>query len=444
MILTILGAAGVRTPLIYREILRRYKHLLISELRLMDIDEKHLSLIRAVIEADQGGKPTSFQTIYTTDARQALKDADYVITTYRVGQAESRVIDEKVAISAGCIGQETTGAGGFAMGLRTIPVLSDYVSIMKDVCPEAWLINFANPSGMLTEAIRNYLNFPRAVGICDGPSSMLQYIAHHMHVPPNLIHGRYFGLNHLGWFASIEFMGKDIQPDLIRGLAKDPESSPLSISPAVILQLGMLPNEYLSYYYQRAELVEKQRMAAQTRGEEVLRMNAAFFTETDRLLTADDRKSIPAAYTRYTRSRNQAHQRGDVSQNGEMDNGYAELALDLLEALENNQKASLILNVPNQGAIPGMEPADIVEVSTMVKSGTLNPERLENIPRHSLALMQQIKSFEKLTIEAALEKSYDKAVFALTTHPLVGDHQLARRILDGYIQQHGSYFPALR
>lgn len=444
MILTILGAAGVRTPLIVREILRRQKNLHIQELRLMDIDEHHLALIQAIIHSDPTLKPSSLRMIFTTDTTAALKGADYVITTFRVGQVEARVIDETVAIESGCIGQETTGAGGFAMGLRTIPVMRETIHIMKEVCPDAWLINFANPSGMLTEAIRNHLDYKKAVGICDGPSSMIQYIARHLHVPEKMLHGHYFGLNHLGWFSSIDIMGKDIQPELLRKLSQKPEQSPLSVSLDIVLQLGMIPNEYLAYYYHRSRLSLMQQRSPLTRGQEVLQMNTALFTEIDRLVSSADHTQLFTTYQRYTQLRNQAHQRKDSASDQGMENGYAELALDLLEALEGNKRTSLILNIPNDGAIPGMSSTDIVEVTTQIMNGELIPEVMQPIPLHCLALLQQIKSFEKLTIEAALEGSYDKALFALTIHPLVGDHDLAKRILDGYVLRHGPYFPLLR
>jgi len=444
MILTLLGAAGVRTPLIVREILHRQKNLRIHELRLMDINKQHLALIQAIIQSDPSPKHTSFRILFTTDLSAALKDADYVITTFRVGQMEARIIDETVAIEAGCIGQETTGAGGFAMGLRTIPVLRNIIQIMNKVCPNAWLINFANPSGMLTEAIRNHLGFVKAVGICDGPSSMIQYIARSLHVPENILQGHYFGLNHLGWFSSIELLGKDIQPELLKKLSQKPEASPLSVSLDIVLQMGLIPNEYLSYYYHRSRLAQAQQRSALTRGQEVLQMNTAFFTEIDRLVTSENYSLLTSTYQQYTQHRNQAHQRTGSSDDKSIDNGYAELALNLLEALEGNKRTSLILNIQNDGAIPEMQSTDIVEISTQIIDGGLIPEKMQNIPRHCLALMQQVKSFEKLTIEAALEGSYGKALLALTIHPLVGDHDLARRILDAYIQRHGSYFPPLR
>ncbi len=174
MKLAILGAAGVRTPLIIEEIIRRQHQLHIHELSLMDIDQERLDLISAItipLEAvPEVSSPSTAQPMRST----ALKGADYVITTFRVGGIESRVIDERVALDLGLLGQETTGPGGFAMGLRSIPVLLHYVNLMKEHCPNAWLINFANPSGMMTEAVRSIGKWQRAVGICDGPSSMLE------------------------------------------------------------------------------------------------------------------------------------------------------------------------------------------------------------------------------------------------------------------------------
>ncbi len=167
MKLAILGAAGVRTPLVLKSIAAFRSQIGLTELALMDIDGERLDLIAALSAPLEHGNDLRFSITRTTDARAALGGADFVITTFRVGGTESRVIDERVPLNHGVLGQETTGPGGFAMAMRTIPVLFDYIQLMREVCPNAWLINFANPAGLLAEAITRVAGWRRAVGICD-------------------------------------------------------------------------------------------------------------------------------------------------------------------------------------------------------------------------------------------------------------------------------------
>ncbi len=249
MKLTIIGAAGVRTPLIIDEIINRQDRIGITELCLMDIDSERLELIAAVTAAGESSNRLRFSINRTTDAIKALSGADYVITTFRVGGIESRVIDERVPLDLGIIGQETTGPGGFAMGLRSIPVLADYARLMQQYCPDAWLINFANPSGMMTEALQNYIHFDKAIGICDGPTGVINVAAQVLGVSANEIYAEYFGLNHLGWFKSINTGQVDRQPELIQMLVSAGGVPGLDIDPGLIASLKMIPNEYLFYYY---------------------------------------------------------------------------------------------------------------------------------------------------------------------------------------------------
>ncbi len=255
MKLSIIGAAGVRTPLIIDEIINRQNRLGITELCLMDVDSEHLELISVVAAAGESKKHLNFKITQTIDSREALTGADYVITTFRVGGIESRIIDELVPLNLGVIGQETTGPGGFAMGIRSIPVLVEYAKQMIQYCPDAWLINFANPSGMMTEAIRNHVHFDKVIGICDGPTSTLNVIAQVLQIPQQEIFAEYFGLNHLGWFKSILVDQIDRQPELIQMILELGKVPGLDIDPKVISSLAMIPNEYLYYYYHSKEAV---------------------------------------------------------------------------------------------------------------------------------------------------------------------------------------------
>ena len=174
----------------------------------MDIDAERLEVIGSLTNLLE--KDAHFKITRTTEPRLALQGADFVITTFRVGGIASRVIDEQAPLKRGILGQETTGAGGFAMGMRSIPVLLDYVHQMRELCPQAWLINFANPAGMLTEALGRAAHWERAVGICDAPSSMQRVAAAVLGVPRDEVYLDYFGLNHLGWVRSVRARWKGL------------------------------------------------------------------------------------------------------------------------------------------------------------------------------------------------------------------------------------------
>jgi 6-phospho-beta-glucosidase len=273
MKITIIGAAGVRTPLILRSIIARQDMLGLHELALMDIDGERLELIGALTYPIERSPDTRFQILRTTDSREALKDADFVITTFRVGGMESRVIDERVPLNHGLLGQETTGAGGFAMGIRSIPVLLDYVNQMGELCPKAWLINFANPAGMLTEAVIRQSGWRKVVGICDGPASMQLVIAALLQTKPEDIYLDYCGLNHLGWMKRILINNRDLMPEILEYIKSTGNVPGLPFDAEFITSLNMIPNEYLYYYYYSNQAVNNIINAGESRGEQIVNLN---------------------------------------------------------------------------------------------------------------------------------------------------------------------------
>jgi 6-phospho-beta-glucosidase len=455
----ILGAAGVRTPLIIRAFITRQDRLGLDELVLMDIDGPRLELMAALTAPIEQANPLRFKLTRTTDARAALAGADFVITTFRVGDMAARAVDERVALDHGVLGQETTGPGGYAMGLRTIPVLFAYLDLMREVCPDAWLINFANPAGMLAEAVINHGNWPRAVGICDAPVSMLRGAAMFLRVPPDEVYLDYFGLNHLGWARGVWHRGRDRLPELIEMFAQSGVEIPgFPFSAGLIQTLGMLPNDYLYYYYSD-DAVANLRRAGRTRGEQLLALNAALFTDLERARADEDFEAMQDIFERYHRERGASYFVAETGGKGSHDlthlsreqleamgdEGYAGVALNTMEALAGvtNTPKTLILNVANRGAVAGMREDDVVETVCWVGAGTVRPLAVGEVPDHALGLMKQVKGYERLTVEAALTGRYEAALAALALHPLVPTHATAKAILDEYIQRHGALLPRL-
>ena len=385
MKITIIGGAGLRTPIIIKAILARQNRLNIHELVLMDIDEERLELIGAITSPIENSPNTKFQITRTTDPIIALKDADFVITTFRVGGIESRIIDERVPLNHGILGQETTGPGGFAMGLRSIPVILEYVNLMRDLCPNAWLINFANPAGMLTEAVIRRSGWRRVVGICDGPSSMKLVISALLNANPEDVYLDYFGLNHLGWIKRIIYQNRDYLPDLIEQLKSSKEIPGLPFDPELIINLGMIPNEYLYYYYYGHQAVNNILKAGVSRGEQIVKINLSLLDELKQNYTMQNFSGMQNAYQLYLHRRSDSYMVNETGKTHDLsalepdivetlsDEGYAGVALNLIEALGSEKPIVQILNVPNNGSINNLDEKDVVEIPALVMHDQIQP-----------------------------------------------------------------------
>jgi 6-phospho-beta-glucosidase len=458
--LTFIGAGGVRTPLVIESVLAFQSRIPLSELCLMDIDAERLQLIRMVSEIRLQNVQPDFKLVWTTNAEEAIKDSDFIVTTLRQGGIASRVIDEQVPLKYGVLGQETTGPGGFAMAMRTIPVVLEYLELIRKLAPEAWLLNFSNPAGIITEAITRVEGYERTVGICDNPSAMERDIAAHYSVPLSHIFFEYYGLNHLGWMSGIYLEGKNHVPELIQEITD--HSVPwhwLPFHPDLIQALGVIPNEYLLFYYYTQRAVENLLKAGQSRAQQI----QPFVDELyDSLKLILDEGSDPVrtmnAYEHYEDQRHgtymtletgEAHQKDEIKVEKDFmeiaAEGYSGVMLRLIEGLtQKGESARIILNVPNRGALTDMADDDVVEVTCYVGDGLVRPFAMGRIPDHALGLMKRVKAYERLTIQAVVERSYALAVKALALHPVVPSYETAKLILDDYIEQHGKYFPELR
>jgi len=455
MKIAIIGAAGLRTPIILQSILARQDQLQLHDLSLMDIDDDHLELIRGLTRLVEKSSERKFELTYTTDAESALKNADFVITTFRVGGIESRAIDERIPLQYGILGQETTGPGGFAMGMRSIPVILDYVQQMNELCPDAWLVNFANPAGMLTEAVIRHTGWKRVVGICDAPESMRLVIAAFLGINPENIHLDYFGLNHLGWIRRILHQSHDYLGDIL-DLGKSTRKLPgLPFDIELILDLQLIPNEYLFYYYHSKQAVENILSAGVSRGEQIAILNTRLFSDLRQKFDLGDFDGMLSAYHSYIHQRGDTYMFAETGKSHDLSmidpnilkslevEGYAGVALNLIEALIGGKSTVQYLNIANRGAILGMDELDVVEIPALVSHDNIQPLAVGTIPDYCFGLIKQVKSYEHLAIEAAHENSYQKALLALTIHPLVGDFYKAKLILNDYIKQHASFFPKL-
>ena len=322
MKIAILGAGGVRTPLIVGAMTRRAARLGLTELALMDVDAERLDIIGMLAQAQQNAQDVHpgeipaapFRIVRTTDVRTALAGADFVITTFRVGGIASRVVDERVPLRFGVLGQETTGPGGFAMAMRTIPVLLDYLTTMREVCPDAWLINFANPAGLLAEAAITAGGWTRTVGICDAPEGMRRVAAALFGLTPDELYLDYFGLNHLGWVRGAFQGGRDLLPRFMVMLRVADGVPGLPFDAAFIASLGMIPNEYLYYYYHSREAVNNILHDKITRGEQIAGWNALLFDDLKSLRDAGDPNGMRRTYQAYLEQRGGTYMASETGQ----------------------------------------------------------------------------------------------------------------------------------
>lgn len=456
MKLALIGGAGVRTPSMIYDLIRKQQEIPIRELCIHDISQEKIETIGAIVKhlVQQYGSP--FKVEVTTDFAQAVRGADFIYTAIRVGGEEGRAIDERVALRYGVLGQETTGPGGFAMALRTIPVMLDYAAIIEKEAPNAWVVNFTNPAGLITEALTKYTNL-KIIGICDAPSALKLDIAKFLDEAPDQIHLNYVGLNHLGWVNRIMVRGSDRLPEIIDNYETFTACCPhmACFSPALIKQLRMLPNEYLYYYYYREQAVDYILNSPRTRGEQIVELNKNLMARLAEKLRQGGMKEALDLYTGTMAERQNSYmsaetgnagaphaQQRDLAGADPLENeGYAGLALSILSAIYNNRKTSLILNVPNRGAIQGLLDDDVVEVPCLLDANGPVPLNVGAIPEAANGLIQSVKQYERYTVSAAVHGSYEDAMMALTVHPLVLSQTLARNILDDYLQQHRQYLP---
>jgi len=434
MKLTIVGGGGFRVPLVYGALLEKAERLGLAEVVLHDVDVARLERIAPVLEglAAEHGARLPFRT--TSVLEDAIEGADYVFCAIRVGQLEGRVVDESVPLGLGVLGQETTGPGGICFALRTIPVMVALAQTIAERAPAAWLINFTNPAGMVTEAVQQVLG-ERAVGICDSPSGLCRRVAGALGREPGELWFDYFGLNHLGWLKGVRDRREELLPALLDDDARLAGLEEGRLFGADWLRaLQMIPNEYLYYFYYAADTVNAIRESPASRG--------AFLLEQQRAFYAEDGQDPAAALatwraTRHDRERSyMAEARSAAGDGSEHDidanAGYESEAMAVLEAMALNTRAVLILNVANRSSLPVLDGRAVVEVPAVVGRAGPVPLAVGDVPADAGALVALMKEVERTTIDAALTGSSALAIKALALHPLVPSVTTARAIFAGY------------
>ncbi|MFF7881090.1 6-phospho-beta-glucosidase [Streptomyces sp. NPDC007896] len=438
MKLTILGGGGFRVPLVYGALLGDRAEGRVTHVVLHDVDAGRLTAVARVLAEQAKDLPDAPEVSFTTDLDDALRGADFIFSAIRVGGLEGRADDERVALAEGVLGQETVGAGGIAYGLRTVPVAVDIARRVARLAPDAWVINFTNPAGLVTEAMSRHLG-DRVIGICDSPVGLGRRIATVLGANPREAWIDYVGLNHLGWVRGLRVAGRDELPRLLADpelLGSFEEGKLFGVE--WLQSLGAVPNEYLHYYYFNREAVRAYQQAEKTRGAFLRDQQEQFYAEMKRpdaaALSAWDR-------TRAEREATYMAENRDAAGAGERDaddlsGGYEKVALALMRAIARDERTTLILNVRNRGTLGVLDTEAVIEVPCLVDANGAHPVAVDPLPDHASGLVCAVKAVEREVLSAAESGSRATAVKAFALHPLVDSVNVARRLVEGYTSVH--------
>ncbi|MBI2251899.1 MAG: 6-phospho-beta-glucosidase [Armatimonadetes bacterium] len=411
MKLSIIGAGSTYTPELISGIIENYSKFYFKEISLMDVDEARLQILEALAKRMVEHFKLPIVLTSTLNLKETLMGADFVISQIRVGGLKGRLIDETIPIKYGSIGQETTGAGGFSKALRTIPVMLEIARKIQSLAPQAWLINFTNPSGIITEALKKHSKI-KVIGLCNVPIILKDRIAKTLKVLSEEIKLNYFGLNHLSFIQDIFYKNKNVFEEAYLKV-KDK-----FFSLDLIKNLKLIPSPYLRYYFYPEQILKEQKKG-KFRAPQVMKI------EEELLKIYKDPKLYkkPAILSK----------RGGAL--------YSKACLEIIEALLSSNAKEVIANYSQQEACADLPYNSVMELPFLINKNKIIPAEKILLPLKIKGLIQLIKSYEELAVQAALEGSYSKALMALTIHPLVGDFQKASKILKKIIKAHKKYLP---
>jgi len=453
---TLIGGGGVRTPLVIYGVNESREHLEVDEMVLYDLDGERAQVMcelgRALIEREGG----SLKLRVATEIEDAIAGASFVLTAIRVGGIRARAIDERISIENGYPGQETTGPGGVAMGLRTASVAIEYARLIEKYSPNAWMINFTNPAGLITQAVSHHSGV-RVIGICDTPTELFHRIAQALGAPPTDVHCDYIGLNHLGWVQRVRLRGEDVTGTI---LSSDEALQSLYQAPlfdlALIRSLKLIPTEYLYFYYSRRKALANQRTAGTTRGEEIGVLNDELFRQLRMQVTAGNAQSALTTYVEYLNQRSGSYMQLEANAGSAFDKshaltedpfrvatGYHRIALDVMNALCSDEPRRVVINVRNHGAVPDVAFEDVVEAPCAISKHGIVPEHCGPLPEDVRGLVLAVKAYERAAIDAAVTGSAESARKAMLLYPSIGEWEPSADLLRQFSTESPA-FPVLR
>jgi 6-phospho-beta-glucosidase len=424
-----IGGGSSYTPELMEGFIKRYEELPIKEIWLVDVEagREKQEIVGAMAQRMWDASPYEVKVYTTLDREEALRDADFVTTQFRVGQLNARVKDERIPFSYGLLGQETNGAGGMFKAFRTIPVILDVVEDMKRLCPNAWLINFANPSGMVTEAVLRYGKWDRVIGLCNVPVMAKMTEAIMLDRPVEDLIYKFAGVNHFHWHKVADKAGNDVTPLVIDKLYQEDNGLPKNIHGVpfyreLLDQMNMIPCGYHQYYYRAEEMLAhglEEYATVGTRAEQVKALEAELFE-----LYKDPALNYKPK---------QLEERGGAY--------YSDAACETIASIYANKNTEIVVSTRNDGAVPDL-PADCaVEVTAYLGAQGARNVAFGPLPTAERGWLQVMKAMELLTIEAAVTGNYALALQAVTINPLIPSGATAKRVMDELFVAHKAYLP---
>ncbi|MCW8348327.1 6-phospho-beta-glucosidase [Vibrio sp. ZSDZ65] len=426
--IAVIGGGSSYTPELIEGVLLRLDRLPVTEICLTDIKagEEKLSIITALTQRMVSKAKADIVVTQTLDRRKAIQGADFVMTQFRVGGLAARQKDEAIPLRYDRVGQETTGAGGFAKALRTIPVILDICRDIEELAPNAWMLNFTNPAGLVTEAIQKHSQV-KTIGLCNVPVSMQMMAADMLDCQPSRLKMKFAGLNHLVWVTSAYLDGEDVTQTLLKKVGDGVNFSMKNVfeepwDPNFLDALGVIPCPYHRYYYQTDAMLAEEQESYRNQGSratQVMETEAALF----RLYQQDSLDSKPK----------ELEERGGAY--------YSDASLDLVDSIYNNRNALHVVNVKNGGVIASLPNDAVIECSAVVGSEGATPLATDPLPHYVDSLIARVKSYEMLTVDAAVSGNKETALLALATHPLVNDIQVAKSLLADILVENDNDLP---
>ncbi|MGL5041497.1 MAG: 6-phospho-beta-glucosidase [Culicoidibacterales bacterium] len=427
-----IGGGSSYTPELVEGFIKRFAELPVRELWLVDIEagKEKLEIVGAMAKRMVKAAGVDCTVHLTLDRQLALKDADFVTTQFRVGLLEARKKDERIPLSHGMIGQETNGAGGMFKAFRTVPVILDIVNDMKTLCPNAWLIDFTNPAGMVTEAVLRYGNWEKVIGLCNVPVGAIKIVEEVLETTEKDLFFKFAGLNHLHWHRVWDNKGVEKTKELIDTFY-GPGAKPAKLVENIqnmkfvheqIRHLGMLPCPYHRYYYMTGEMLEEEIEAFKKNG-----------------TRAEIVKKLEDSLFELYKDPNLAHKPEELSKRGGAH--YSDAACEIINSIYNNKGTHMVVSTRNNGAIADLPYDCAVEITSVIGANGAQPLNWGKFPAAQRGLLQAMKAMEELTIEAAVTGDYDTAMAAFIANPLVVSGEGARVVLDELLLAHEEHLP---
>ncbi|EOI05132.1 glycosyl hydrolase [Enterococcus moraviensis ATCC BAA-383] len=427
-----IGGGSSYTPELVEGFIKRYDELPVRELWLVDIEagKEKLEIVGAMAKRMVKAAGVDCEVHLTLDRREALKDADFVTTQLRVGLLDARILDERIPLSHGLIGQETNGAGGIFKALRTVPVILDIVEDMKELCPNAWLINFTNPAGMVTEAVLRYGNWDKVVGLCNIPVNAVFEEAELLGENNRDLFFQFAGINHLHWHTITDKNGKDRTDELIKVMygQDDAKSIVANIKDNNLIweqveNLHMVPCPYHNYYYYTDKMLAEELEDFKNNG-----------------TRAEKVKEIEHELFELYKDPNLDYKPKQLAERGGA--RYSDAACEIINSIHNDKRTTMTVSTRNNGTITDLPAESAVEVTCTITGKGPVPYNFGSFKPQERGLLQVMKSMEELTIEAAVTGDYGTLLQAFTMNPLITSGDVAKEVMDELLEAHKHYLPA--